>query len=103
MQPPEDRRAVGEPETRLSAAEIERSLGITRQELDELVGMGLAEPAAPGASEFTVTTVVRLRRMRRLHDDLELDFVGAAIIVDLLERLDALEAQVRAIRSGRGA
>lgn len=90
-----------EGQARLSAEDLERSLGITRQELDELVGMGLAEPVAPGVSEYTVATVIRLQRVRRLHADLEVDFLGAAIIVDLIERLDRLEAEIRAIRSGR--
>jgi chaperone modulatory protein CbpM len=101
VRPPEEGTWKMETETRLSADEIERSLGISRQELDELIALGLAEPAAPGASEFTVATVVRLRRVSRLHADLEVDFLGAAIIVDLMERLDRLEAEIRAIRSGR--
>ena len=48
-----------------------------------------------------MATVIRLQRMRRLHDDLEVDLVGAAIIVDLMERLDRLDAEIRAMRSGR--
>ena len=101
MHDPENRPEIVETEPRLSAEEIERSLGITREELEELVGLGLAEPAAPGTAEFTATTMVRLRRVRRLHADLELDFLGAAIIVDLMEKLDALEAEVHAMRSRR--
>lgn len=101
MSTPEgDAREAGA-ETRLTAEELSRSLGISRQELEELVGLGLAEPAAPGASEYTAATVVRLQRVRRLHADLEVDFLGAAIIVDLMERLDRLEAEIRAIRTGR--
>jgi len=87
--------------TVLSVEQVERTLGISHQELDELVRLGLAEPASPGAGEFTVATVIRLQRMRRLHDDLEVDLVGAAIIVDLMERLDRLDAEIRAMRSGR--
>jgi MerR-like DNA binding protein len=90
-----------EGDTRLSAEDVERSLGISRQELDELVSLGLAEPVAPGSAEYTVATVIRLQRVRRLHADLDVDVLGAAIIVDLLERLDRLEAEIRAIRTGR--
>lgn len=89
-----------EGDTRLTAQDVERSLGISRQELEELVSMGLAQPVAPGASEYTVATVIRLQRVRRLHADLEVDVLGAAIIVDLIERLDQLEAEIRAIRAG---
>jgi MerR-like DNA binding protein len=85
-------------ETRLTAEEALRSLGISGQELEELVRLGLAEPSAPDGSEFTAETVIRLRRVRRLHADLEVDVIGAAIIVDLIERLDRLEAEIQALR-----
>jgi hypothetical protein len=35
--------------------------------------------------------VIRLRRVLRLRGDLGVNLVGAAIIVDLVERLDRLE------------
>jgi hypothetical protein len=85
-------------ETRLTAEEALRSLGISRQELEEMMRLGLAEPSAPDGSEFTVETVIRLQRVRRLHADLELDVLGAAIIVDLVERLDRLEAEIQSLR-----
>lgn len=96
MQPSEEDRLRAE--TRLTAEEALRSLGISRQELEELVRLGLAEPSAPDGSEFTVETVIRLQRVRRLHADLEVDVLGAAIIVDLIERLDRLEAEIQTLR-----
>jgi len=86
-------------ETRLTAEEALRSLGISLEELNEMLRLGLAEPTAPGGSEFTVETVIRLQRVRRLHDDLEVDVLGAAIIVDLIERLDRLEAEIQSLRA----
>jgi hypothetical protein len=38
--------------------------------------------------------------MLRLHDDLGVDLVGAAIITDLLERLDRMETELRRLRGG---
>jgi hypothetical protein len=38
--------------------------------------------------------------MLRLHADLGLDLTGAAIIVDLLERLERLEAELARWRGG---
>ena len=64
--------------------------------------LGLVEPAAPGPREFTAATAARLRRMLRLHADLGVNLIGAAIIVDLLERLERLEAELaRRARPGR--
>ena len=37
---------------------------------------------------FSVAMASRLRRMLRLHRDLGVNFTGAAIIVDLVERLE---------------
>ena len=49
---------------------------------------------------ITVTSAIslRLRRMLRLHGDLEVDLEAAAIIVDLLERLEWLEAELARLR-----
>jgi MerR HTH family regulatory protein len=37
---------------------------------------------------FSAATATRLRRMLRLHRDLGVNITGAAIIVDLVERLE---------------
>jgi hypothetical protein len=78
----------------LSAEELAAAAGIARGRLARLVRLGLIEPAGPGARTFTADTVARLRRMLRLHADLGVGFTGAAIIVDLLERLERVEAEL---------
>ena len=67
--------------------------GISATRLQRLVELGLLEPAEPGADQFTAASAERLRRMLRLHRDLGVNLVGAAIVVDLLERLADLERQ----------
>jgi hypothetical protein len=73
---------------RISRDELARALGLHPAGLDRLIRLGLLEPVAP--DEFEVTTVVRLRRVLRLRGDLGVNLVGAAIIVDLVEKLDRL-------------
>ena len=85
-------------EMRLSADELAAAAGITRQRLDRLVRLGLVEPTASGASDFSAETAARLRRMVRLHADLGVSFVAASIIVELLERVERAEAALRAAR-----
>jgi chaperone modulatory protein CbpM len=85
----------------LSRAELAAAAGITPATLARLIRVGLVEPAAPGASYFTATSASRLRRMWRLHVDLGVNLVGAAIVVDLLQRLERLEREL-ARRSGGG-
>jgi len=55
---------------------------------------GLIESSGPEPYAFTAATAVRLRRMLRLRRDLHVNFHGAAIIMDLVERLDGLEREL---------
>jgi len=49
---------------------------------------GIPRSRAARRSTFSAATAERLRRMLRLHRDLGVNFTGAAIIVDLVERLE---------------
>ena len=80
-------------EETLSAESLASAAGIAPDRLMRLVRLGLIEPVAPGATEFTAATAAKLRRMVRLRVDLGVGFVGAAIIVDLLQQLERLEGE----------
>ena len=79
---------------RLSFEQLADAVGLSTVDLGRLVHVGLIEPDVAGAREFTASTAARLRRMLRLHRDLGVNLTGAAIIVDLLERVDRLEAHI---------
>jgi DNA-binding transcriptional MerR regulator len=85
-------------QSRLSTSELADAAGISEQHLTRLVRLGLVEPEATG---FTAATAARLRRMLRLHRDLGVTLVGAAIVVDLLERIDRLERELARTRGSR--
>ena len=92
---------VGTParaEAHLSAEELAAATSISLTTLARLVRLGLVEPTVPGASTFTAATAARLRRMLRLHRDLGVRLADAAIIVDLLERLERMEAELARLR-----
>ena len=74
--------------------QLAEAVGLSQLDLDRLVRVGLVESAAQGILEFTADTPARLRRMLRLRRDLGVNFTGAAIIVDLLERIEQLEANL---------
>ncbi len=86
----------------LSREELATAAGITRERLERLIRLGLVDPVTGGPEEFTAETLLRLRRMLRLNADLGVNLIGAAIIADLLERLDRLEAEL-ARRRGSGS
>jgi hypothetical protein len=91
-----DAMLVGTPpraEVLLSGERLAAAAGISPERLARLVRLGIVDPIAPGADEFTAAAAARLRRMLRLHDDLGVNLVGAAIIVDLLEKFERLDAK----------
>jgi len=85
----------------LSGADLAAAAGISLARLARLVELGVVEPIEAGADEFSAETAARLRRMLRLHDDLGVHLLEAAIIADLLERLDALDAELARVRGQR--
>ncbi|AIY41445.1 hypothetical protein LT85_2287 [Collimonas arenae] len=76
--------------------------GLSHAELAELVALGAIEPEVePGrdmAAEyvFRSQTIVVARKARRLRDDFELDTQGLAMALNLLQRIQMLEAKLAA-------
>jgi DNA-binding transcriptional MerR regulator len=87
-------------EVRLSADELAAAAGIAHTTLVRLVRLGLLDPLDPGGREFEADAAARLRRMLRLRRDLGVNFTGAAVIVDLLERCERLESELARLRGG---
>jgi len=76
----------------------ERS-GLSEEELRELVESGAFSPVDVSAWTFSVQCVVVARTAYRLREEFALDDAHAlAVVVRLIQRIEALEAQ---LRSGR--
>jgi DNA-binding transcriptional MerR regulator len=93
-------RAALRAEVYLSGAQLASAADISHARLTRLISLGLVEPIEPGTRDFTSATAARLRRMLRLRRDLHVNLMGAAIILDLLERLDQLETELARARRG---
>ncbi|HET9250585.1 MAG TPA: chaperone modulator CbpM [Candidatus Eisenbacteria bacterium] len=87
MKDPEEMRG----EIFLSFEDLTVAAGVRPTLLARLIRLGVIEPARPESAEFTAETLARIRRMLRLHAQLGVNFTGAAIILDLLDRLHRLE------------
>ena len=87
-------------EQHLSAEELALAAGISPARLARLIRLGLVEPDAPEADRFSAAAAARLRRMLRLHSDLRLSLVAAAVVADLVERLDRMERELARLRGG---
>lgn len=71
---------------------------LTEQLIVEVVDHGIAYPVAGHTTVdwvFDTTSVHWLRKAVRLHSDLEIDWVAVAMVIDLLQRNEALEKRSR--------
>lgn len=84
--------------THVTLAEITRSCRVHAEWVMELVQEGVIEPVAPGGPQwrFASTTIVRIEKAQRLQRDLGVNLPGVALALELLDRIDALEARLRA-------
>lgn len=65
------------------------------EQVEELIDTGFLEPASQRPEwRFTPGSLVRTRRLLRLRQDLELDWSGAVLAVELLEQMDQLRRRL---------
>ena len=62
-----------------------------------LVEHGVIEPIGQASTDwrFTSLSIVRIAKAKRLERDLNLDLPGVAVVLDLLDEIDDLRAQLR--------
>lgn len=70
---------------------------VEREWIIELVEHGALDPAGATASEwsFAEVSVLRVAKARRLSTDLDINPPGIAMVLDLLDEIDRLRAQLR--------
>ncbi len=71
------------------------SLGYHLEHLEDLVELGIIELRG---DNIHVAHVIRLRKFFRLRDTLGVNASGAAIILDLLDRIERLQEELRYLR-----
>jgi chaperone modulatory protein CbpM len=76
--------------------------GLSDDDLRELVDHGALTPVDPDASAwmFTSYCVVVARKARRLRSDFELDAHAVSVLLGFVERIEALENELNALRAG---
>jgi chaperone modulatory protein CbpM len=76
--------------------------GVPESDLRELVEEGALAPVDLGSPSwsFDAQALVLARAAGRLRRELDLDAHGLAVVLRFVERIDELEAEVRALRAG---
>lgn len=84
-----------------SLAELAEFSGVSEAELREWVDEGVLSPIDSGAAHwsFGADRLVTVRLACRLRKELELEPHGVALVVTLLDRVHALESEVRELRA----
>ena len=80
-----------------SLNQVCRACGMQQELVLEMVGEGVIEPVGdqPSDLRFTGETLVRAQRAARLVRDLDVNWPGAALALELLDELDRLERRFR--------
>ena len=83
-------------------AELCRCFGIEAEFIEELVEQGILEPVGRQGRHwyFPSSSLRRTRITLHLQRDLGVNLAGAALALDLLERIEELDARLRAMRGG---
>ena len=84
-------------EIELTLSELCRACNIQAEQVLELFEQGLLEPQPGDANSWRFTGIIvrRVKRAAKLQRDLEVNWAGAALALELIDELDRLREQLR--------
>jgi chaperone modulatory protein CbpM len=90
--------------TEVTLMQMVTASGLSESELKELVRYGALVPRNPEAAAWTFETrwIFAARKASRLRRELDLDPHGVSVVMSFLERIESLEAELRALRARLG-
>ena len=94
---------VVDEEREIPLAQLCRVCGLSVEAVAALVEEGILEPEGTrrGRWRFPADSIRRARTAVRLQRDLELNLAGVALALDLLDRVEELQARVRSVKGRR--
>ena len=90
-------------QTTFTLADLCRACAVEAELIEALVEQGILEPAGRRGRHwcFPSSSLRRTRITLHLQRDLGVNLAGAALALDLLERIEALDARLRAMQGSR--
>lgn len=83
----------------LTIDELSRMVEVHPEILQHFMGFGLIDPEIiEPCPLFADTVVFRIRKIQRLRSDLGVNLAGCGLVLDLLDRIDDLEAEIQYLR-----
>ena len=91
--------AHAEESEEITIDELSRICRVRTEWVRELVDEGVVEPLPVHRTQwrFAATSIVRVQKADRLQRDLGVNLAGTALILDLLDKIEALEARLRGV------
>ena len=86
-------------ETEVTLVQLCRSCDVRGEHIEAMVAQGILEPSGRRGPHwcFPSSSLRRTRVTLHLQQDLGVNLAGAALALDLLERIDELNARLRAV------
>jgi chaperone modulatory protein CbpM len=86
-----------EEDSDVTLAQLCEACAVHAEAIEAMMEEGIVAPIGGGVSKwrFTRSSVVRVRTVLRMQRDLNVNLAGAALALDLLERIEALQARLR--------
>ena len=89
------RQTVYHTRATLSLHDVATQCGLHPELVERFVALGIIEPVDDHDDRFTPDATRRIQRLLRLRRDLGISYNAAGLILELLERIDDLEARLR--------
>ena len=86
-----------EEDSEVTLAQLCEACTVHTEAVEAMVEEGIVAPIGGGVSKwrFTRSSVVRVRTVLRMQRDLHVNLAGVALALDLLERIEALNARLK--------
>lgn len=78
--------------------EVAIRCGVEASFVEQLVGLGVIEFHPEVQAGFAREVTLRVTKLVRLQRDLGVNLEGAAVIIELLDRIEALELELRGLK-----
>lgn len=92
-------RTVHRTQATLSLQELAVQCGLHPELIKRLITLGIVEPVDDHDDHFRPDAMLRIQRLLRLRRDLGINYQAAGLILELLERIDDLEARLQRYES----
>ncbi len=86
-----------EEDSEITLAQLCEACAVRAEAIEAMMEEGIVAPTDGGVSKwrFTRSSVVRVRTVLRMQRDLHVNLAGVALALDLLERIEALNARLK--------